>query len=540
MIFWKSKNVVLVLLLAAMFGMYGCASQQSQVVVEEKSVEATPDYTASTSSTDTGYSSSSAGSGYSSGSAVSLGRSSGAFPTGDRATSVIFIEKTVPSETQVGHSFDFITKVTNLTDAVVKDVVVKGELAPNFEIASSDPGVKGDASGAKVYWELGDLGPRETKVITVQGAPTSTESMEFCCTEVTYDYDPSLCMTSAVVQPELQITKEGPSEVSICDTIPYRIVVSNTGTGAAQNVQINDPLPSGLSTMSGETSVIRDVGTLHAGESREITVDVKADRTGTFDNAASAVASGGLSANSNSTSTLVTQPVLTITKTGPEKRYLGRNITYSIKVTNEGNGPAVNTTLDDCIPTNTSMVSVSDGGTITGKGALWNLGTLQPQESREVSVTVRADSKGEAENCAVASSECADAVTDCATTLISGIPAILLEVIDIADPIEVGGIETYEIRVTNQGSATDTNISIVCTLEEGTMEYVSTDGPTTASVVGNTVTFDHLASLAPKATVTWRVNVRAVAEGDVRFGVSLKSDQLTRSVNETESTNFYQ
>lgn len=102
----------------------------------------------------------------------------------------------------------------------------------------------------------------------MQGAPTSTESMEFCCTEVTYDYDPSLCMTSAVVQPELQITKEGPSEVSICDTIPYRIVVSNTGTGAAQNVQINDPLPSGLSTMSGETSVIRDVGTLHAG-SRE-------------------------------------------------------------------------------------------------------------------------------------------------------------------------------------------------------------------------------------------------------------------------------
>ncbi len=544
MILWKSKNIGLILFLAAMIGMYGCASQQSQVVVEESVETTTPDYTASESTTDTGYSTTDTGystsSTSSTSSAVRIGHAAGAFPTGDRATSVIFIEKTVPSETQVGHSFDFITKVTNLTDAVVKDVVVYGELAPNFDIASSDPGIKGDPSGAKVHWEIGDLGPKETKVITVQGAPTSTAVMEFCCTEVTYDYDPSLCMSAAVVQPELKITKEGPSEVMICDTIPYRIVVSNTGTGAAQNVQVNDPLPSGLITLSGENSVVRDVGTLRSGESREINVDVKADRTGTFDNAASAVASGGLSANSNSVNTLVTQPVLTVTKTCPAKRYIGRNITYNIVVTNQGNGPAVNTTLDDCIPINTSMVSASDGGAVNEKGALWHLGTLQPQESREVTLTVRADSLGEAENCALASAECADAVKDCCVTLIAGIPAILLEVIDIADPIEIGGTETYEISVTNQGSATGTNIRISCALEAGTMEYVSSDGPTVGSAVGNTVIFDALPSLAPKERVTWRVNVRAVGEGDVRFGVSMNSDQIDRDVNETESTNFYQ
>lgn len=533
---WKNMSTVFVLFLIAVVGMYGCASQQSQVVLEEESVETTtPDYTASTSSEGTYREEMSRS--HTSGGLMSQ---SGAFPTGDRATSVVFIEKSLPAQTQVGHQFDFVTRVTNLTDAVVKDVVVYAVLPDNFDVTSSDPGIQGEPSSDKVHWNVGDLGARETKTITVQGSPTSTGDLEFCCTEVTYDYDPSLCMTAAVVQPELKITKEAPSEVMICDTIPYRIVVSNTGTGDAQNVQINDPLPSGLSTMSGENTVMRDVGTLHSGESREITVDVKADRTGIFDNAASAVASGGLSADSNSTSTLVTQPVLSVTKTAPSKRYIGRNITYNIKVTNEGNGPAVNTSLDDCIPTNTSMVSVSDGGTSTGKGALWNLGTLQPQDSREVSITVRADSLGEAENCVVASAECAEAVTDCATTMISGISAILLEVIDIADPIEIGGIETYEIAVTNQGSATDSGISIVCTLEAGTMEYVSSDGPTAASAVGNTVTFAPLAALAPKQRVTWKVHVKAVGEGDVRFGVSLKSDQIQRTVNETESTNFYQ
>jgi len=533
MLFRKRMNVGLILFFAVILGMYGCASQQSQVVVEEKSVETeTPEYTAPTYTKPVS----------SSGSYVSAGRmsQSGAFPTGDRATSVIFIEKSIPSETQVGHPFDFITKVSNLTDGLVKDVVVYAMLPDSFKVGSSDPGIQGDPAGKKVHWLVGDLGPKETKVIKVSGAPTSLGDMEFCCTEVTYTYDPSLCMTAAVVQPELKITKEGPSEVMICDTITYTVVVSNTGSGAAQNVMINDPLPSGLKTMSGEDNVEYNVGTLHAGDSREVTINVKADRTGTFDNSASAVAEGGLSADSNSTATVVTQPVLTVTKTCPAKRYIGRNITYDIVVTNQGNGPAVNTSLDDCIPTNTSMVSASDGGTVTGKGVLWNLGTLQPQESREVSVTVRADSFGEAENCVVASAECADAVKDCCVTVVAGIPAILLEVIDIADPIEIGANETYEIRVTNQGTATDTNVRIACTLEAGTMEYVSSEGPTTGSSVGNTITFEPLPTLSSKDTATWRVYVKAVGEGDVRFKVTLNSDQLDRDVQETESTNFYQ
>ncbi|MCP5003528.1 MAG: DUF11 domain-containing protein [Planctomycetes bacterium] len=536
MFFGKSKNVVIVLFLSATFGMYGCASQQSQVVIEdtpETTATAHPEYAAvthrDTTSSSTGYVS-------------SAGRTSksGAFPTGDKATSVIFIEKSIPPQTQIGQSLDFITKVTNLTDGHVQNIVVYGILSDNFDVTSSDPGIQGDPSGTKVFWNVGHLGPRESTIITVQGVPTSTEELKFCCTEVTYSYDPSLCLSASVVQPELSITKEAPSEVMICDTIPYRIVVTNPGTGAAQNVQVNEQLPPGLFTLSGESSIVHNIGILQAGESRDIGVNVKADRTGTFDNVASASASGGLSATSNTTSTTVVQPVLTITKTGPAARFVGRNITYNIIVANEGDGPAVNTSLDDSIPTNTSMISVSDGGTATGSGGLWHLGTLQPQESREVSITVRADSLGEAKNCAVISAECADAVTDCAITTIAGIPAILLEVIDIADPIEVGGTEPYEMAVTNQGSATGTNITISCYLEAGTMEYVSSDGPTTGSAVADTVIFEPLQSLGPKESVTWRVNVKAVGEGDVRFGVTLNSDQIGRDVSETEATNFYQ
>ena len=71
------------------------------------------------------------------------------------------------------------------------------------------------------------------------------------------------------------------------------------------------------------------------------------------------------------------------------------------------------------------------------------------------------------------------------------------------------------------------------------MQYISSSGPTTASVLGNRVTFAPLASLAPKASASWNINVKAVGEGDVRFKATMNSSQLGRDVIETEATRFY-
>ena len=71
------------------------------------------------------------------------------------------------------------------------------------------------------------------------------------------------------------------------------------------------------------------------------------------------------------------------------------------------------------------------------------------------------------------------------------------------------------------------------------MKYRSSSGDTVGSFSADTVTFRPLASLAPKAKATWRVVVEATDEGDHRFKVIMNSDQLTRTVEETESTNFY-
>jgi len=124
-------------------------------------------------------------------------------------------------------------------------------------------------------------------------------------------------------------------------------------------------------------------------------------------------------------------------------------------------------------------------------------------------------------------------------TTVTGIPALALEVVDVDDPVRVGSRATYVIRVENQGSAIATNIRIVCLLENN-VQYVSSAGATAGSIEGGqTVRFFPLGSLAPKSQAAWRVVVEAVTPGDVRFKAIMNSDQLSRPVEETESTHIY-
>src|SRR5690606_14963771 len=139
--------------------------------------------------------------------------------------------------------------------------------------------------------------------------------------------------------------------------------------------------------------------------------------------------------------------------------------------------------------------------------------------------TVNTSGAGSLNFAAATRAYCAKPANCTSTTEVVGIPAILLEVVDESDPIEVGQNETYTIIVTNQGSAPDTNIKVTVTLEDA-MQYVSSSGPTTGRAEGKTITFAPLPSLAPKASATWKVVVKATAPGDVRFKTTLNSDEL--------------
>jgi uncharacterized repeat protein (TIGR01451 family) len=441
----------------------------------------------------------------------------------------------MPKEVGLNRAFNYSIKVTNLTDATLTDIVITEEFPTNFKFISANPTPKEDVN--KLLWEIASLGPKANRQITVSGIATYADALKHCTTVAT-PVIPA-CANVEVIQPELKLTKTAPAEVLLCDAIPVRFVVTNIGTGSVQNVRIVETLPPGLRTTGGKGELVFDAGTLMAGQSQQFSADLRAAKTGRYVGKATASSATGLRAESAATETIVGLPILAIRKTGPERQFIGRPIAYEITVTNKSDVPAKNTVIEDAVPDGVTAVKATAGAKLAGPKLVWDIGTLAPNSSQKVCVTFTPTKAGTVINGATATAYCAEAVTSSVRTVVTGIPAMLMEVVDVEDPVRVGGRATYVIRVTNQGSANATNISIVCILEDN-VRYISSAGATASSTEGQTVRFFPLGNLAPKAKAAWRVIVEAVRPGDVRFKAIMNADQLTRPVEETEATHLYE
>jgi len=445
------------------------------------------------------------------------------------------LDKTMPGQTEINKPFTYNIKLTNLTDLSLAGVTVTEELPADFELTGADPAAT--QQGSTLVWEIDSLAPRGTVNIAVSGVPSKTELLKYC-TNVVVPLT-AVCTHVEVIQPRLKLAKYAPEGVLLCDPIEVKFVLSNTGTGPARDVKIVDTLPDGLETADGKSELVIDAGTLNAGQVKEFAATLKAVRPATYVNKALATSANGHQAESEPTTTVVDEPVLTIAQSGPEKLYVGRAATYEITVTNQSDAPAQDVVIVNQIPLGVTSMKATAGARLTDGYVTWPLGTLAPNASRTVHISFSPTRAGTITNKVTAKAHCAEPVTATAQTTISAIPAVLLEVVDITDPVEIGGRTTYVITVTNQGSAESTNVSIVCQLEEN-MRYVSSSGSTVATVEDGSIVFAPLAKLAPKAKATWRVVVTALKAGDTRFKATMNSDELERSVEETEATRVYE
>ncbi len=458
-------------------------------------------------------------------------RTQTAYPTGDPATSVILLERIIPAEVRANTKFEYHVKLTNLTSGEIRDVVLTEQFPPQLKVLASGPRAQVSPEGHGV-WKWARLGPGASEIVRIQGIVDRTATLPLCGTVT---FAESFCGNVTVVEPQLALTKTAPREVILCDPIPLQFVVTNRGSGVARNVRIVDRLPTGLVTAGGKSNFLIRAGDLAAGQSREFSVSVRATQTGEYRNTATAEDDSGLTAEASAMIT-VRQPALVVTKRGPDLRYVGRMATFEITVQNVGDAPAVDTVLTDAVSPGAEIMA-AEGGTVEEGRAVWNLGTLAPRASRSVQVSIKLHQIGAFRNTATAEAHCASAAAT-AGLQVQGVPAILLEVVDDPDPIEVGSNVTYTIAVTNQGSAVGTNIVVHCTLPPE-LRFVSATGPSANAVDGQEIRFAPLASLAPKATVTYKVVAQGTQESDARFKVTLTSDQTTSPVEETESTHTY-
>lgn len=450
---------------------------------------------------------------------------------------IVQIESSMPEEVELDKPFTYTIKLTSLISSKIPEVVVTEVLAPNFKFTEATP--VPERAADKLIWTIDSLWPKATRQFTVTGVPTTTAPLEHQTSAFT-----NLAESAAgtrVVQPRLAVSiSAAGKDLAIGDSAKVTVVLSNPGTGALYDVKAVAALPEGLTAADGSSELSFEAQDLGPGESSEYTAEITGQDAGLYEISAYATSSGGLKAESSAATVRISKPMLAFTKTGPDAQFVDRRINYEMTVTNIGDVPANGTVLEETLPGGIISVRATKGAKLTDTGKIvWHIGTLAPDESRTIKVSYLGAKEGTIESNSIVTAVHAEPVAASAQTTLRGIPAVLLEVGDVEDPVMIGERSTYLITVLNQGSAEATNVAVECELEKG-VKYVYSAGATVGQEQGRKVVFAPLESLPPKSKATWRVVVTAEKPGDVLFKTVMTTDQIGREVLESEATHIYE
>ncbi|MDU4597639.1 DUF7507 domain-containing protein [Clostridium sporogenes] len=281
---------------------------------------------------------------------------------------------------------------------------------------------------------------------------------------------------------DVSVVKTGsPDPVIPGEVLTYTIEVMNAGPSDAQNVVLDDEIPSTIidpefSIDGGVTfnpwPTIYDIGTLLAGETRTILIrgTVAPSATGIISNIANVISSTP-DPNLNNNTSIVNTEVnaladISVVKTAsPNPVNQGEILTYTIDITNSGPADAQNVVLTDAIPPEITGAEFSTDGGVTFSpwtGSL-DIGTLLDGETRTVLIrgTVSSSAIGTIRNTAGVISSTPDPdLNNNMSTVDTEINTADISVIKTSDlnPAFPGQILTYTIRVSNAGPADAQNV----------------------------------------------------------------------------------
>ena len=452
-------------------------------------------------------------------------------PVGRQEASVT-LEWVGTSRAQVGRPADYTLAVRNASPSPVQQVLARVQLPPGARVTDSEP--RANAEGSVLWWDLGTMAARQEKSLRIRLVPDGKGSLA-CNAWVTFTGAAALRVK--VSEPKLALKVTAPEKAQVGDQVPFVLTVSNPGDGTTERVRLHITLSEGI-----EPAGLADLelAPLAPQEARSVQL-VRAVRAGGEQRCECvAESSGDLRARDRACVNVV-QPRLDVEVSGPKLRYLERKAVYALKVTNPGDGPATSVTVQDVIPAGFRFAGASDGGRHdpATQSVSWVLGEMGPGQSREVKLEVVAVSPGEQHHRVTAQADRGLKANQEVLTRVEALSALVLEVVDTEDPIEVGAETSYEIRITNRGSKPETDIKLVGILPDK-VQFKSASGPSRFQQEGNQVIFEALPQLAPRADAIYRVNVKATAAGDVRFKAQLTSASLEEPVVEMESTRIYE
>lgn len=461
-------------------------------------------------------------------------------PMGDsvllaKQSPVLSVETIGPRNIKVGTPARYRVVVENAGKVAAEGVLVNVLLPEWADVVGANAST-GTARAVEnenfgVEWRVGRVESAGRQQLTLEITARRSEPLEL---DVRWSLAPVKSQTRVVVQePKLEMRLDGPDEVNYGEEQRFRLEVTNPGNGDAEEVLVR-LLPAN----ADEEATEQAIGTVAAGETKTIDLELSALRSGTFWIKAEADAQGGLH-SSVAAEVLVRRASLEVAMEGPAFQYAGTEGTYRIRLTNTGNAAARNVEVRTLLPagvqnverTETSCVEAANGRVV------WALASLAAGEEREFELVCKLTEPGMLRPQVVCTAEDDLTASHGVETKVEALADLSLEIRDPRGPVPVGSEARYEVRIKNRGTSAAHDIDVAAFFAAGVEPLKATGGE--HRLAEGQVMFDKIAQLDAGQEQVLAIIAEASVSGNRAFRVELTCPELETSLAAEESTHFY-
>ena len=464
----------------------------------------------------------------------------GVAPTGEinePPTPVVSIQVRVPAVGAAGQELEYRLIVENRSRAAAHHVLVRDKLPENATFVKATPEPKDREP--ELRWDLGTLAGGARKEISLVVKPTGAGDVENTA-RVMFEHGQRVKTTLS--KPQLRLREVGPTQAAVGELMKLQLEVTNVGSVEATDVLLTDTLPDGLAfsdsqpTTPGNNPLTWKLGSIAPGQTRRVTYQAIAEKTGTWSTQARATAQAGVAAADTSTSVAVGEAKLGVIKTGPARRLVNRPATYQITVSNPGTIALTGVRVLDKVPADITFLSASNGGQRVADQVQWDLGTIPVGGRKAVQMVVRSGKAGELTNVAEVRADHDLQARDAVLTTFENPKTLALEIEKNTDPVDQGREAVYTIRALNPTAKPATNLGLTIAVPDE-LRILDARGPTQGETKQQKVTFAAVPVLGAGQETAYTIRVQATNAGTARVKAELSSDSLPQGSTISQEEN---
>lgn len=349
----------------------------------------------------------------------------------------------------------------------------------------------------------------------------------------------------------LRVEVTGPAQAQVGDNVTFSATVTNAGAATAAGVVLVDRYDAGLEHASqpgvGNRVIERGLGDLSPGQTKVVDVTLRVLSAGELCNVVEVHGAGGAQA-SDKACVVARGPVaaapagptqLKVVKTGPPRKEAGQDADFTIEITNTGQAPVTNFTVTDHFDVALEPHDATQGAVPDGPDLTWQLDRLEPGQTTRLKVVCRClePADNTCNRVVVTTPDGGRAEAEACLEITPAGTRLSVAISEDHDPVAMGGETTYLIQVRNNGAAAERQVAVTVTLPDQVQAVAGgAEGPSAATIRGQSVQFAAVAELAAEATLEYHVPARATQAGNGVARVVVSAQGLDQPITAEETT----